>query len=150
MPTMTPLFYHYTPFGDAIIRDGVINVEVGPTIGNETPCVWRTAATTWEPTAWKQINGRDIHDPAEIAQAIGALYRFGIPAKLKFIRTIAQWRRESGCLKAMQHCLINVTAEQFGVNPDRDWRVSFRPLKACYWSSVECSIDGINWQEMAR
>lgn len=145
---MTTLAWHYTNGlrFPQILESGRLQLETGPVSPRERRAHWFTLAETYEPTCYKRIGGRLICDPEELAEALGGLYRFGVARSLPALRTVRQWRRESGCPPEVQRQLIDLTAVQHRINPYRDWRMSFRPVNACDWLAVEESLNGRDWQ----
>ena len=145
--------WHYTcgVHAESIRREGRIRLEVGHTAKGERPAAWFTTSPAFEPTALSAIQMPDgsvhqISSPSEQARLTGGLFRFGVAASR--LHRCSAWSEMSGCPALMQRAMENI-AIRSGSDPWRDWRVSFKAVKAAAWIAVEQSADGLTWEPMA-
>jgi len=147
---VTRTAFHYTT-GEhlpRILKAKRLNLEVGMTIGkNERMACWFTTGDHYEPTALKAMTNHkgakvDFKTAAEQAPFTKGLVRIAVP--ISRLKPYGYWVDHSGVhpqmLKAMEK-----SARMKGVDFERLWYVSFKPVPSTAWLSVELSDDDETW-----
>ena len=133
--------YHYTKgiCIQDILREGVIRPATEGVTGQERPAVWCTTNQDWEPLCnvlrMEAATGRTTWGSREeSAEVFQGLYRIQIdPAYAPHNWTTH--RRSSGATARLLRQLVK-TARLVGSN-EWDWRISYDPIPAAGWITVE-------------
>lgn len=140
-------YWHYTTITklQAIIESGEILPATGRVPDSETPAVWCSANRRWEETAckgtfdpdgtYRRVSRDEMRDRAGLARI-----------EVRPDATPHNWREFkalSGVAPAMARRLTR-NAKAVGSTPG-DWRVSFAPIPASAWLSIETDT-GNGWE----
>lgn len=138
--------WHYTTgrYLVGILKYRELRPEMIGADGIEFPAVWFSTRDDWEPTATKWLY--DFYNReyrrlslTEMQTADGGLFRIGVADHTAPFNW-DDFKRQSGISEATASLLVT-KGRQFGAS-DRDWFVSFVPVPASYWLSVEMLRDG--------
>lgn len=146
----SPIAWHYTVglHWPSIVREGAIRLATLHVPVGERPAVWFTTSTSYESTARKGHRTLGLLSVLDTALMCGGLYRIGVA--LDETVELGAYLRKSG-IKAGAYRRLVASAVQMGTpNPEACWRVSFAPLAASKWISVQRSFDGVVWTDVQR
>ncbi len=157
--TEPEIVWHYTlgeklfPIGDSQL----LKTEIGYVPPGDKPVVWFTRSEIYEPSAYPAwVSGgveRMLTSLKEVAEKGKGLLRIGIAADDPCLRTCAHWANKRQ-YPEFTESLLSLAREK-GSNPERDWFVSYKPLKKKKWKHIQLAIpedvtnDGVvtSWRE---